>query len=56
MIDTNIILALALLLGSMGSISAQDSTTAPGTLKPGPTRPAGGIPIPPRTTGAGNFQ
>jgi hypothetical protein len=52
MLDTNIILALALLLGSMGSSST------PGSIKEPPGKPpvAGGIPIPPRTTGAGNFQ
>lgn len=45
MLDTKIILALALLMG-----------TALGPLKPGPTKPAGGIPPPKHTTGAGSFQ
>jgi hypothetical protein len=45
MLDTKIILALALLMG-----------TALGTLKPGPTKPAGGVPIPPHKTGVGSFQ
>jgi hypothetical protein len=45
MLDT--ILALALLLG-----------TAMGSLKEAPNKPdpAGGIPIPPKTSGVGNFH
>ncbi len=46
MFDTKVVLVLALLLGSAMS-SLQEIPKKPG---------AGGIPVPPRTTGAGNFQ
>jgi hypothetical protein len=47
MLDTKVILALALLLGSaMSSLNEA----------PNKQDKAGGIPPPPHTTGAGNFQ
>jgi hypothetical protein len=46
MLDTKVVLVLALLFGA-----------AVTTLKQPPEKPpSGGIPIPTRTTGAGNFQ
>lgn len=46
MLDTKVVLVLALLLGSAMTI-----------LKEAPEKPpSGGIPIPTRTTGAGSFQ